>query len=68
MVIKATFFNEVSEIAIVPDRECKMPTLIVSAAMADVIRVDATRVKALTAVAFKRVRRCMVETPLKMGL
>ena len=35
MVISATFFNAVSEIAIVPDSECRMPTLMVSAAWAN---------------------------------
>ncbi len=32
--INAVFFNAVSEIAMVPDNECRMPTLIVSAAIA----------------------------------
>ena len=32
MVIKATSFSEVSLIAMVPERECKIPTLMVSAA------------------------------------
>jgi hypothetical protein len=30
MVIKAVSLSEVSEIAMVPDRECKIPTLMVS--------------------------------------
>jgi hypothetical protein len=30
MVIKAVSLSEVSEMAIVPDKECKMPTLMVS--------------------------------------
>src|SRR5690606_20657208 len=34
MVIKATSLSEVSEIAMVPDRECRMPTLMVSCAWA----------------------------------
>jgi len=32
MVIRAMSFREVSEIAMVPDSECRMPTLMVSAA------------------------------------
>jgi hypothetical protein len=34
MVISAVSFSAVSEMAIVPDSECRMPTLIVSAAWA----------------------------------
>ncbi len=40
IVISAVSFNTVSEIAIVPDSECRMPTLIVSAAIAGVIEVN----------------------------
>ncbi|KAG1073888.1 hypothetical protein G6F40_017452 [Rhizopus arrhizus] len=32
MVISATSLSDVSEMAIVPDRECRMPTLMVSSA------------------------------------
>ena len=32
MVIRATSFSDVSEMAMVPDSECRMPTLMVSAA------------------------------------
>jgi hypothetical protein len=65
MVISATFLSAVSEIAIVPDSECRMPTLMVSAACAPAGRpiaaMEAESVRALT-----KLRRFM-DGPLAVG-
>ncbi|MNO72467.1 hypothetical protein D3C76_634170 [compost metagenome] len=62
MVISAMSFSEVSEMAMVPDSECRMPTLMVSAAWMvqdrPMAAMDAERVKALI-----RLRRCMGRSP-----
>ena len=44
MVMRAVSFNEVSEMAIVPDKECKIPTLMVSPSAAGVVVVSAVSV------------------------
>ncbi|MCY1184642.1 hypothetical protein D9M73_253520 [compost metagenome] len=58
MVISAMSLSEVSEIAMVPESECRMPTLMVSAAwmlqLRPIAAIDALRVKALI-----RLRRFM---------
>jgi hypothetical protein len=60
MVISAMSFSDVSEMAMVPDSECRMPTLMVSAAC----RVNGNRplsIRALAArVDFSRGRRFIV--------
>ena len=62
MVISAMSFSEVSEMAMVPDSECRMPTLMVSAAwivqVMPMAAMDAERVKALI-----KLRRFMVQSP-----
>ncbi|MNR59541.1 hypothetical protein D3C85_1808140 [compost metagenome] len=58
MVISAMSLSDVSEMAMVPDSECRMPTLMVSAAwmlqLRPIAAIDALRVKALI-----RLRRFM---------
>ena len=66
MVIKATFLSEVSEIAIVPESEWRIPTLMVSAAKAERInKPGADAAKAPSAVAFNTLRRSMFAAPLR---
>jgi hypothetical protein len=62
IVISATSLRTVSEIAIVPDSECRMPTLIVSAASAG----SETRPEAAMAaeMALSAKRRCMRILPM----
>ncbi len=59
IAIRATSFSDVSEMAMVPDKECRTPTLMVSAANADGSHELAASAKAPSAVAFKTVRRDM---------
>ena len=40
MVMSAVSFNDVSEMAIVPDKECKIPTLMVSPSATEVAAVS----------------------------
>ncbi|MNE01074.1 hypothetical protein D3C80_935010 [compost metagenome] len=67
MVIKAMSLSDVSEIAMVPDSECRMPTLMVSAAwmlqLRPIAAMDALRVKALI-----RLRRFIVLSPLSSNV
>ncbi|MCY1394280.1 hypothetical protein D9M71_91960 [compost metagenome] len=62
MVISAMSFNDVSEIAMVPDNECRIPTLMVSAAwtvqVMPIAAMDAESVKALI-----KLRRFIVRSP-----
>jgi len=62
MVISATSFSGVSEMAIVPESECMMPILMVSAACTLKLIPMATT-EADKANAFNKVRRCMIFTP-----
>jgi hypothetical protein len=57
MVISAVSFSAVSEMAMVPDSECRMPTLMVSAAWAAMPMED--RAAART-VALMKVRRLLM--------
>jgi hypothetical protein len=59
MVISAVSFSAVSEIAIVPDSECRMPTLMVSAAKADKLVRPAAAIATESVAALMKLRRCM---------
>ncbi|MNI68007.1 hypothetical protein D3C73_1236720 [compost metagenome] len=62
MVISAMSLSDVSEIAMVPDNECRIPTLMVSAAwtvqVMPIAAMDAESVKALI-----KLRRFIVRSP-----
>lgn len=62
IAISATSLSEVSEIAIVPDRECRMPTLIVSSA-AWTEGIQPARASRLTAVSCLRASLRFMGTP-----
>ena len=61
IVISATSFRTVSEMAIVPDRLCRMPTLMVSAAWASIgsVVTATPRATALSLAAKERREACM---------
>jgi hypothetical protein len=60
MAISAVSLSAVSEMAMVPDSECRMPTLMVSAATAGWVTKPAAASAMVTAVALTKLRRCMV--------
>src|SRR5690606_30971823 len=64
MVIKATSFRDVSEIAMVPDRECRIPPLLRSAAQAEDIRPVTPRM--LAAPSCLRTNLRFMRTPKRM--
>ncbi|MNS45203.1 hypothetical protein D3C72_776650 [compost metagenome] len=62
MVISATSFSDVSEMAMVPDRECRMPTLMVSSA-ANTCGIQPDMANRLTAVSCLRASLRFMVTP-----
>jgi hypothetical protein len=64
--MSAVSFNDVSEIAIVPDREWRTPTLMVSAAMAGVIVVNVANAASAPNVRLKLRREVVIARSLLM--
>ncbi|MCY1225336.1 hypothetical protein D9M72_375270 [compost metagenome] len=63
MVIRATSFSDVSEMAMVPDNECRMPTLIGSLDCASASGLVPIIAAAAIADSFSMSRRCILQLP-----
>ena len=63
MVINAVSLSAVSEMAMVPDRECRMPTLMVPAAKAEKLVKPDNAIRPESTVIFRKLRRvCIVNS------